>query len=53
MMYFISYDIANPKRLVKVAKTLERDHRSVVNANGPYRQAFPEHLLGARNCAEC
>jgi CRISPR-associated protein Cas2 len=22
-MYFISYDIANPKRLVKVAKTLE------------------------------
>ena len=23
MMYFISYDIANPKRLVKVAKTLE------------------------------
>ncbi len=23
MMYFISYDIASPKRLVKVAKTLE------------------------------
>jgi len=23
MMYFISYDITNPKRLVKVAKTLE------------------------------
>ena len=23
MIYFISYDIANPKRLVKVAKTLE------------------------------
>lgn len=23
MVYFISYDIANPKRLVKVAKTLE------------------------------
>ena len=23
MMYFISYDIANPKRLVKIAKTLE------------------------------
>ena len=23
MIYFISYDIANPKRLCKVAKTLE------------------------------
>lgn len=23
MMYFISYDVASPKRLVKVAKTLE------------------------------
>ena len=24
-----------------------------MNANGPYRPAFPERLLGARNCAEC